>query len=80
MAERDSLEAMIYTDGFAAFSVFVEPILTGRVVDFDWRNGATTVVTRTLRDPSGGNRLITVVGEVPATTAKKIAADMVYVR
>ena len=80
MAERDSLEAMIYTDGFAAFSVFVEPILTGRVVDFDWRNGATTVVTRTRRDPSGGNRLITVVGEVPATTAKKIAADMVYVR
>ena len=80
MAARDSLEAMIYTDGFAAFSVFVEPILNGRVVDFDWRNGATTVVTRTLRDPSGGNRLITVVGEVPATTAKKIAADMVYVR
>ena len=80
MAERDSLEAMIYTDGFAAFSVFVEPILTGRVVNFEWRNGATTVVPRTLKDPSGRNRLITVVGEVPATTAKKIAADMVYMR
>ena len=80
MRELDSVEAMIYTDGFAAFSVFVEPILTGRVVNFEWRNGATTVVTRTLKDPSGRNRLITVVGEVPATTAKKIAADMVYVR
>ncbi|MFP6796506.1 MAG: MucB/RseB C-terminal domain-containing protein [Pseudomonadales bacterium] len=75
---RDKVDTMIYSDGFAAFSVFVQAIPSRRVINFERRNGATTVVTRTVRDPSGGNQLITVVGEVPATTAKKIASDMVY--
>jgi len=52
----------------------------GREVNFERRNGATTVITRTLQGPMGKNQLVTVVGEVPAKTAKRIASDMVYLR
>ena len=80
MRERDNVDAMIYTDGFAAFSVFVQAMPNGREVNFERRNGATTVITRTLQGPMGKNQLVTVVGEVPAKTAKRIASDMVYLR
>ena len=80
MRERDNVDTMIYTDGFAAFSVFVQAMPDRREVNFERRNGATTVITRTLQGPMGKNQLVTVVGEVPAKTAKKIASDMVYLR
>jgi negative regulator of sigma E activity len=51
-----------------------------REVNFERQNGATIVITRTLQGPMGKNQLVTVVGEVPAKTAKKIASDMVYLR
>ena len=78
--ERDHVDAMIYTDGFAAFTVFVQAMPNRREVNFERQNGATTVITRTLRGPMGKNQLVTVVGELPAKTAKKIASDMVYLR
>jgi sigma-E factor negative regulatory protein RseB len=80
MRERDNVDTMIYTDGFAAFSVFVQAMPDRREVNFERQNGATTVITRTLQGPMGKNQLVTVVGEVPAKTAKKIASDMVYLR
>jgi sigma-E factor negative regulatory protein RseB len=80
MRERYNVDTMIYTDGFAAFSVFVQAMPDRREVNFERQNGATIVITRTLQGPMGKNQLVTVVGEVPAKTAKKIASDMVYLR
>jgi len=80
MRDRDRVDATIYTDGFATFSVFVQAMPNRRVVNFERRNGATAVVTRTLQGPMGKNQLVTVVGEVPAATARKIATDMLYLR
>ena len=78
--DRDNVDATIYTDGFTTFSVFVQTMPNRRVVNFERRNGATTIITRTLRGPMGRNQLVTVVGEVPVATAKKIATDIVYLR
>ncbi|MEE3184056.1 MAG: MucB/RseB C-terminal domain-containing protein [Pseudomonadota bacterium] len=80
MRDRDRVDATIYTDGFATFSVFVQAMPNRRVVNFERRNGATALVTRTLQGPMGKNQLVTVVGEVPAATARKIATDMLYLR
>lgn len=65
-------QAVAFSDGLAAFSVFVE--LAGEVSmpTGASRIGATTIYMRQLQQ--GDNRfLVTVVGEVPPPTARKVA-------
>ncbi|WP_407002088.1 MucB/RseB C-terminal domain-containing protein [Marinobacter sp. HN1S83] len=68
-------QAVAFSDGLAAFSVFVEP--TGRITmpTGASRIGATTVYINQLET---GDRsfMVTVVGEVPPVTAKKVAESV----
>ncbi len=70
---RAQEEVLTYSDGMAAFSVFVEsataplPTREGSAIQ-----GATVAFTRPVAAASGP-RLIVVVGEIPAETAKRVA-------
>ena len=72
-----SISTLMYSDGLAAFSVFIEDMPkqgAGNVVS---RNGATIVVTVGVKGPKR-MQLITVVGEIPTDTAKRIARSVAY--
>ena len=65
-------KAVAFSDGLAAFSVFVEPVTSLKMPTGASRIGATTVYMREL---SSADRLflIAVVGEIPPGTARKVA-------
>jgi sigma-E factor negative regulatory protein RseB len=72
-----SISTLMYSDGLAAFSVFIEDMPkqgAGNVVS---RNGATIVVTVGVKGPKKA-QLVTVVGEIPTDTAKRIARSVAY--
>ncbi|MDM7857169.1 MucB/RseB C-terminal domain-containing protein [Thiopseudomonas acetoxidans] len=64
-----------YSDGLAQFSVFVEPLLEQDVAAARLQLGPTAVVTRRL-DTERGPYMITVLGEVPAGTAERLALSV----
>ena len=69
------VRTLMFTDGLAAFSIFIEampPTGAGSVVS---RRGATVALTH--RVPGRrGDQLVTVVGEVPVATARRVAAGV----
>lgn len=68
-------QAVAFSDGVAAFSVFVEPERNVRMPVGVSRIGATTIYMRELEE-SGTRYLITVVGEVPPKTARQVAESI----
>lgn len=69
--KRKPVAAQGYSDGLAAFTVFVETIGEGAVEEGVSRVGPTVAVSRRLTAPSGAY-LITLVGEVPQSTAERV--------
>ena len=69
--KRKPVAAQGYSDGLAAFTVFVEPLEEGAVEEGVSRLGPTVAVSRRLTAPSGAY-LITLVGEVPQSTAERV--------
>ncbi|WP_227519886.1 MucB/RseB C-terminal domain-containing protein [Mangrovitalea sediminis] len=65
-------EAVAYSDGLASFSVFVEPLKGVDMPSGVSRIGATTAYLRKIRR-NNTTFLITVVGEVPPLTARRVA-------
>lgn len=61
-----------FSDGLAAFSVFIEPMPAAGAGSLVSRAGATLALTHLTRS-AHGDQLITVVGEVPVATARRIA-------
>jgi sigma-E factor negative regulatory protein RseB len=59
-----------YTDGLATFSIFIEKSGKSNLADIVTQIGGTVVISRRLQGSQGQ---ITVVGEVPITTARKVA-------
>ncbi len=60
---------MVYSDGLAAVSVFIEPAATrSRINEGLSQQGAINIYTRTVND-----QMVTVLGEVPANTVMQIA-------
>lgn len=68
---RTPVAAQGFSDGLAAFTVFVEPVADGSVEEGVSRVGPTVAVSRRLTAPSGAY-LITLVGEVPQATAERV--------
>lgn len=62
----------VFSDGLAAFSVFLEKIDSRFQSESTQINGATTALSRRL-PVKGGEYLVTVVGEIPMETAMQIA-------
>lgn len=75
-----AVNTMMYSDGLAAFSIFVEAMPEAGAANLISRSGATVAVTLTLDAGSNqGNHLVTVVGEIPTATAQKIALSIRHV-
>ncbi|MCM0611184.1 MucB/RseB C-terminal domain-containing protein [Marinobacter sediminum] len=68
-------KAVAFSDGVAAFSVFVEPERKVRMPVGASRIGATTVYMREL-EAGGARFMVTVVGEVPPKTARQVAESV----
>lgn len=83
-----AVSRLMYTDGLAAFSVFVEAMPEPGAASVESRNGATVAVTQPLglerstsaavsdAGESAQRHLVTVVGEIPVVTARRIAGSI----
>lgn len=71
----DKRQVIAFSDGLAAFSVFVEDIASLDMPTGASRIGATTVYLRPVQS-DGRQVLISVVGEVPPITARKVAESV----
>ncbi len=72
---KTQVSSLMYDDGLARFSVFLEPLNGAAVVDTRTQLGPTVAVSRRLTTPDG-DMMITVVGEIPIGTAERIALSM----
>jgi len=80
-ATKQDVNALIYSDGLAAISVFVETMpaaSVGAESNMISRNGATVSVTQAVMGPNDAKHLVTVVGEIPAATASAVAKSISY--
>ena len=64
---------LVYSDGLAAVSVFIEPLPRRRPTDGISHQGAVTIYTKSLPD-----QLVTVLGETPAATVMQIGDSVAF--
>ncbi|KAA8696600.1 MucB/RseB C-terminal domain-containing protein [Pseudomonas caricapapayae] len=74
---QSSVTRLMYGDGLARFSVFIEAVKGGPSTDIRTQLGPTVAVSRRLATPQG-DMMVTVVGEIPMGTAERIALSMRY--
>ena len=74
-ARQSTVSSLMYDDGLARFSVFLEPVKDNAGADTRAQLGPTVAVSRHLNTPKG-KVMITVVGEIPLGTAERIALSM----
>ncbi|MEE4361287.1 MAG: MucB/RseB C-terminal domain-containing protein [Pseudomonadales bacterium] len=70
------VDALLYSDGLASFSVFVERLVGHAGYDHSSQLGGTVAVVRRLEMPDDRRWLVTVVGEVPLATAERVARSV----
>jgi len=70
------VNAQIYSDGLAAFTIFMEKLERVENIEGSRQRGATVALSRRLAKPND-HYLVTVVGEVPMETAMQVAASVV---
>lgn len=75
VAANESVVWLMYGDGLARFSVFLEPLRGASVEDGRSQFGPTAAVSRRL-STAGGDMMVTVVGEIPLGTAERVALSM----
>lgn len=64
---------IVYSDGLAAVSVFIEPLPKARIARSLSHQGAVNIYTRPVAD-----HMVTVLGEAPASTVMQIANSLQY--
>ena len=74
-ASNADVTSLLYADGLAHFSVFLEPLNGASARDTRVQLGPTAAVSRRLKS-SDGEMMITVVGEIPLGTAERIALSI----
>lgn len=70
-----TVNTLMYTDGLAAFSVFIEPMPEGGAASMISQNGATIALTHHV-GAKETSFLVTLVGEIPEKTAKNIVSSV----
>ncbi len=75
-ATQRSMNTLMYSDGLATFSVFVEEMPESGAASLVSRTGGTVVVTHMARGADQAAYLVTVVGEVPLATAQRVARSV----
>ncbi|WP_342244772.1 MucB/RseB C-terminal domain-containing protein [Pseudomonas sp. OTU5201] len=71
----DPVSSLLYSDGLARFSVFLEPLHGAVVEDARSQLGPTVMVSKRL-STADGDVMVTVVGEIPLGTAERVALSM----
>ncbi len=71
-----SVDTMMFSDGLAAFSVFIEDMPAAGAASMVSRRGATVAVTHLVVGDDQAHHLITLVGELPTATAQRIAQSI----
>lgn len=74
-ASSDPVISLLYSDGLARFSVFLEPLHGAVVEDARSQLGPTVMVSKRV-STADGDVMVTVVGEIPLGTAERIALNM----
>lgn len=72
---KHSVTSLMYDDGLARFSVFLEALDSSSGADTRTQLGPTVAVSRQLTTPKG-DMMVTVVGEIPIGTAERVALSM----
>jgi sigma-E factor negative regulatory protein RseB len=75
----EQVNSLMYSDGLAAFSIYIEPMPDRGAASMISQNGATVAVTHTVGDTVDGTTqhfLVTLVGEIPVSTAQEIVASV----
>ncbi|MHC8304727.1 MucB/RseB C-terminal domain-containing protein [Pseudomonas sp. PB3P13] len=72
---KAQVNSLMYDDGLARFSVFLEPLNGASVTDTRTQLGPTVAVSRRVTTPQG-EMMVTVVGEIPVGTAERVALSM----
>ena len=62
---------LVFTDGVASLSVFVEPAVSKRAMESSSEDGTTAFYARPM-----GEQMVTVLGEVPLATAQLVAKSV----
>ena len=73
-----AVDTLMYSDGLAALSVFIENVPAKGARRMVTHRGPTVMVMDIVRGPDDADYLVTVVGDVPATTAQRIARSIAY--
>lgn len=73
--DLSAIDTLMYSDGLAAFSVYVESMPSGGASAMHSASGATVAVSEPVRSDRG-QHLVTVVGEIPMATARRIAQSV----
>ncbi|MCU1715925.1 MucB/RseB C-terminal domain-containing protein [Pseudomonas sp. 5P_3.1_Bac2] len=71
----ESVDCLVYGDGLARFSVFLEPLRDETVEDMRAQLGPTVAVSRRMATKDG-DVMVTVIGEIPIGTADRVALSM----
>jgi sigma-E factor negative regulatory protein RseB len=79
-SSEKSVDTLMYSDGLAVFSVFIEDLPENGATNLVSRSGATVAVSEVVKGgPKDAHHLVTVVGEIPTATAQRIAQSIRYV-
>ena len=70
---REDVGQIVYSDGLAAVSIFIESAPPPGVAEGDASKGPINVVTRRL-----GDYWLTVVGDLPAASVRQMASTVAY--
>lgn len=73
-----SFHSFVYSDGLAAFSLYIESISEGAAESFTRHTGSTATVIKEVEDAPKPAYMVTVVGEIPMATAHRIVQSVSY--
>lgn len=73
---HSSVDTLMFSDGLAAFSVYIEQMPESGAASMVSRNGATVAVTHMIHGQEQTPYLVTLVGELPTETAERIARSV----
>lgn len=74
-ASGETVTSLMYGDGLARFSVFLEPLRGALVEDARSQLGPTVAVSKRI-STADGDMMVTVIGEIPLGTAERVALSM----
>ncbi|SMB79810.1 sigma E regulatory protein, MucB/RseB [Pasteurella testudinis DSM 23072] len=71
--EIGALESVMFSDGLFSFSLYINENIEENLGEHYWQQAGNTIYSETLN-----NREITLIGQIPLATAKRIVKDVIF--